>query len=345
MSAPLADVAALIGSDLRSFRRFTARLDDLLSPSMPYDVFISTDSRSIACALRHELLPRKNVVWWGETPDTADAIRRALGPLASGVSPHHLHQWWRLRHAWLAMERHERSRGQHWYGQVVRLRTDMRLPIPLQLSPPSGPGSRSTPPETRIVMRGDWIFWGSRETIRIALEYINELPKYHAIGQRAYMPLPYRHMLSIGPDGLSAGLHGWLKFPLKSPTRPFGFTAVTCCHIPAFIAHVREHLEALERFDASGDALRLKPHEVISNRDGWWRWDGIPDNEKYFFYHVLNRSLTPMNMIDAYNRGARAAGERVSFKGKANGLLMPERHHPDCSCLCNVSTHVAAGRR
>ena len=70
-------------------------------------------------------------------------------------------------------------------------------------------------------------------------------------------------------------------------------------------------------------------------RDGWWHWDGIPDNEKHFFYHVLNRSLVPISFIELHNRRA-PAGARVSFLGRADGLLLPERHHPNCTCVCNV---------
>ena len=37
-------------------------------------------------------------------------------------------------------------------------------------------------------------------------------------------------------------------------------------------------------------------------RDGWWKWDLIPDNEKYFFYHVLNSRLYPRaNALEVLN--------------------------------------------
>ena len=84
---------------------------------------------------------------------------------------------------------------------------------------------------------------------------------------------------------------------------------------------------------ASGAGPRLPASELISGRDGWWRWDGIPDNEKYFFYHVLNRSLVPCSFLELHNAHV-PADKRVSFLGRANGLLMPERHHPNCTCVC-----------
>ena len=58
-------------------------------------------------------------------------------------------------------------------------------------------------------------------------------------------------------------------------------------------------------------------------------WDGIPDNEKYFMFHVLYRSLVPVPMLDE-NRAV--CPEYILFA--SNWPLLPERHHPNCSCVC-----------
>lgn len=333
-------VAVLLGSDLRAFDRFVGRLDALLADGEPSEAFISTDARSLACAHRHSLLPRRSVRWYGETPDTAAAISEALGPLVQGVSPHHLHQWWRLRDAWQAMEWHERERGGPPYERVVRLRSDMRLPSALQLAPAWEPLLRSPNAGAALVMRGDWVFWGAREAMRLALEYVDELPRFHRAGQRTYLPLPYRQMLAAGADGLSAGLFGWLRFPLQTADRPFHFRPSHISNGHALVARLRESglLERLEAFDASGAYRTLRPQETFSARDSWWRWDGIPDNEKFFLYHVLNRSLLPRPMLDIYNRGAPPS-VRVSFLGRKDGLLLGERerHHPNCTCVCEMA--------
>ena len=105
--------------------------------------------------------------------------------------------------------------------------------------------------------------------------------------------------------------------------------------LPAALRLLQRHLAELEAFDARGGGQRLGASEVFSARDAWWRWDGIPDNEKFFFYHVLNRSLVPVNFLDLYNRHA-LPDKRVTFLGRTNGLLLPERHHPNCTCVCQV---------
>ena len=326
-------IAALIGSDLRGFDRFAARLDNLLlDPTLKhlYDVFISTDARSLSCAESHGLLPHAHVRWYGESPDTSAAMLRAFGPLKTGVSPHHLHQWWRLEHAWKSMERREKARGEQ-YAVVIRLRSDLRLPVPLAVD-----FSQLVKQPEQLVMRGDWVFWGARSAVRAAiLEYVVALPHFHRVGQRAYMPLPYRQMVRVGPTGLSAGMLGWLKFPKESPARRFGFAGGCVGSAACVVSHVQRHLNELEVFDASGAWAKMRPDELVSVRDGWWRWDGIPDNEKYFMFHVLNRSLVPVPMLDVQNR-ASPPDKRISFLGKANGLLLPERHHANCSCVCRV---------
>ena len=290
-------VAALIGSDLRALDRFLPRLDALLvqhdgTPSA-FDAFISTDARSLACARRHRLLERPYVRWVGESPDTAEAIRLALGPLPTGVSAHHLHQWWRLADAWAHMEKHERRRAGS-YEWVVRLRSDLRLPAPLELAPPSAAVLRGAAAERALVMRGDWIFWGRREAVRRALTYVHALPQYHRAGQSRYLELPYRHMVAVGADALSAGLLSWLKFPRKSAAVPGGFPPDAIGSARSVVEHARRHLAWLEGFHQSGAAARLPASEAISARDRWWRWNGIPDNEKFFFLHVLNASLVPV---------------------------------------------------
>lgn len=334
-----ATIAALIGSDLRGFDRFVVRLDALLEPpaAEPYDVFISTDAKSLACARQNNLLPRATVRWAGESPDTAAAILDAFGPLMRGVSPHHLHQWWRLRHAWQAMERHEQHRGGQRYATVIRLRSDLRLPSALQLAPTWATELHGDLANQALVMRGDWLFWGARDAVGTAiLGYVDALPGFHRTGQRAYLPLPYRHMaLRVGVGGLGAGMLGWFKFPKHSASRPYAFNGQSAGSASGFVGHVTRHLAALEAFEARGDGKRLHAAEVFSTRDAWWRWDGIPDNEKYFFYHVLNRSLVPVSFLDLHNRNAPAE-KRVSFLGRTNGLLLPERHHPNCSCVCHV---------
>ena len=329
-----ATVAALLGSDLRGFDRFVHRLDALLAhpePSQP-DVFISTDAKSLACARHHGLLPRSSVRWFAESPDTAASILGAFGPLAQGVSPHHLHQWWRLKHAWHAMERHEQHRGQK-YETVVRLRSDLRLPGALELAPTWAHELHGDARPTALVMRGDWLFWGARDAVGEAiLGYVAALPAFHRIGQRAYMPLPYRHMVRVGAAGLGAGMYSWLRFPKQTPSRPFGFTPQIIGSTSGLLSHVKAHLTQLEALDARA----VSKSESFSVRDAWWRWDGIPDNEKYFMYHTLNASLTPYPFLELYNRHVKAE-QRVSFLGRSNGLLMPERHHPNCTCVCNVT--------
>ena len=284
-------IAVLIGSDLRALDQFVDRLDNLFVDGQLYDAYISTDGKSIACVNQHRLLKQRQFVRWiGETPDTSSAIRKAFGPLDPRIKYHHLHQWWRLRDAWNAMERHEKRRGEQ-YVRVVRLRSDMRIPAPFSLAPSWVPGLDGADAERSLVMRGDWIFWGRREAMRTAIEYVDALPHMHALGQRAYLPLPWRHMLAIGSRGLAAGLWNWIRFPKVSAAVPFGFSAAEIGNLQAALEHIRTNLGALEAFEASGHSMRLRPHDSLSARDGWWKWDLIPDNEKFFFYHVLNRSL------------------------------------------------------
>ena len=326
-----AQVAALIGSDLRGLDRFVPRLDQLLQRQVRYDVFVSSDARSIACAKKHHLLPRLSVRWFGESPDTDAAILRAFGPLKAGVSPHHLHQWWRLADAWRAMEQHEREQGYN-YAVVLRLRTDMRLPAPLFIDV-----AQLLAKPLDLVMRGDWIFWGARPAVQVALEYVAVLPAFHRAGQRTYMQLPYRHLIAVGAQGLSAGLLGWLKFPKQSAVRPFGFSPACVANAACVVAHAKEHLVALETFHASGEADKMRTTDLTSARDTWWRWDGIPDNEKYFLYHVLNRSLVPRSMIELQN-GHVPPEQRVTFLGKTNGLLLVccARPVPTCTVLRTI---------
>ena len=147
------------------------------------------------------------------------------------------------------------------------------------------------------------------------------------------MPMPYRHIAATSVGGLGAGILNWNKFPKRSDSRPFGFSQGCLGSNACVASHARSHLDELEAFDKSAAAMQLRPDEAISIRDGWWRWDGIPDNEKYFFFHVLNRSLIPVSFLDLFNHQAPAEAQ-VSFLGRSNGLLMPERHHPNCSCVC-----------
>jgi len=277
-------------------------------------------------------LPRAAVVWAAESPDTLAAIGRAFGRLHPSASPHHLHQWWRLRHAWLAMEKHEQQRGKQ-YATVVRLRTDLRLPAALDLAPASAKALLDD--RRSLVMRGDWIFWGARGAVDVAINgYVAALPDFHRLGQRVYMPLRYRHMVEVGAAGLGAGMFQWFKFPKETPQRPYGFTT-KALNPSAFVTHVRRWMHELEAFEARGDGPRLPVNALLSGRDAWWKWDGIPDNEKHFFYHVLNRSLVPRNFLELHNSVAPAA-QRVTMMGKTNGLLLPERHQPNCSCVCDA---------
>jgi hypothetical protein len=264
-------------------------------------------------------------------------MRHAFGRLGNGVSPHHLHQWWRLRDAFRAMEQYEqRSRGGQPYRTVMRVRSDLRLPSPLQLAPGFAKPLHGADASRGIVMRGDWIFWGSREAMRTALTYVDALPRYHQLGQRTYMPLPFRHMLYVGTSGLDAGLAGWMRYPKQERgDLYFGFPPNCPGNNECVIHHVRNHLSQLEAFHSSGADTRLRPEQSISNRDGWWRWDGIPDNEKYFLYHVLNSSLVPVPFLDLHNRYTRKE-ERVTLQAPGTGLLMPQRKHPNCSCICDV---------
>ena len=95
---------------------------------------------------------------------------------------------------------------------------------------------------------------------------------------------------------------------------------------------MRQHLSALEAFDAD-PRNRLAPSELVSGRDGWWRWDYTPDNEKFLFYHILNRSLLPKAMLEMYNRNVTPGnGGRITFTGASDSLLLPEhvRKGPVC---------------
>ena len=55
-----------------------------------------------------------------------------------------------------------------------------------------------------------------------------------------------------------------------------GRTSALC--LASVVRHARQHLAALESLNAAvaSGALRLRADELVSVRDGWWRWDGTP---------------------------------------------------------------------
>lgn len=329
-------VAVLLGDELRTFDHFLRRADEgLFANSQPFDVFLSTAPGPLRCAKSQGFLSRSDVRWFGETPDPDRNVRAALGLVDPNVTVRHLLQWWRLRDAWTAMEHHEKHRGSA-YDSVVRLRTDLRMPPGLDLAR----AWLKVTDERALAMRGDWIFWGKRETMRLALvDFVDDaLPRLHAIGQRGYFPLPWRHLLAVGADGLSAGLLTWLKFPKKTGRLPFGFTAATVSSTATILNHTRTHIDKLEAAEWRGAFAHLKASHLISGRDRWWKWYKSPDSEKAFFYHSLNRSLLPQSAVDIINQGLVLA-KRQTIHGHTNGLLLPEwiRHHPNCTCVCNVT--------
>ena len=305
--------AVLIGSDLRAFDAFLPRLDDLLRVAgsdrpAEYDAFVSTDADSHACASVAGQFERPYIRWVGVTPNTSRSMEEDAGPWRPMASPHHLHQWWRLAHAWGAMERYEarrsveharrgrppadsegkeegrggggaehahaksgqaNNRSAAEYTHVIRLRTDLRLPAPFD---PLSASVRGLMPGSdahwrrSLVMRGDWIFWGARPAMKQAIHpslltmvltcllayietpprpsrkqailgYVAELRRFNMLGQHAYLPLPWRHLLDVGARGLGAGLFGWISFPSRSADRPWGFTnaeiySVRCALVP-----------------------------------------------------------------------------------------------------------------
>ena len=323
-------VAVLIAGQLRVFDRFRQRLDHLFDDGVNFDAFISTDGPSLLCGWNASWFGRGYIRWVGETPEVMLAAMRLVFSRIPRQHTTHLVQWWRLRDAWNRMERHESFR-RTGYEYVVRLRSDLRLPRPL----PTTWKDELIGRQLRLVMRGDWIFWGRREAMRIALEYVDALPQFHALGQRSYLPLPWRHMLAAASgsqNGLAAGMVTWFRYPLHNETlRPFGFTIYDAAFPNAIVKHIRSHLHALEARDADPNT-RLAPSEVFSIRDSWWKWDFAgPDNEKYFMYHILNRTLFPRIMLDLYNENATADnGGVIGFTKGNNTLLLPERHGSLC---------------
>ena len=105
----------------------------------------------------------------------------------------HLHQWWRIRDAWNHMREEERTR--HSYEMAACIRTDLELPLPL-------PITRMEPDE--LVMRGNWVFWGTRSAMDTAVRFNDEIPRFHSIGQDAYIPLPWKHIITLSEDDLSS---------------------------------------------------------------------------------------------------------------------------------------------
>ncbi|KAL1526519.1 hypothetical protein AB1Y20_015229 [Prymnesium parvum] len=325
----MANVAVLIGSELRGLDQFISQMDDLFVGSLKYDVFISTDNRSMECVAFHGLFAlQQHVRWIGNVGDTDSMVRQALH-LTAAVPIAHLHQFWRLQHAWGAMQRHESKRGKE-YRHVMRIRTDLYLPRPIDLMPSWVPELHGENASVSLVMRGDWIFWGRREAMQVMMEFVKALPWMHAVGQQHYMPMPWRHILAVGVKGLAAGMFTWINFPKRSARLPFGFDNANS--IEAIVKHIKNHLTELEEFEASRHSAHLQPHELTSGREGWWRWNLTPDPEKYLFYFVLSRSLFPrISFIELYNRQALAS-TRVSL----GSLLLKSRHHRNCTCICKV---------
>lgn len=216
-------IAVLFASRLPALQRFEASFDRLLKPSLRYDSFISTDNQSMAClrAVRQQSSSVfvQSIRWSSITPDPVQALNATVGPLTS--ASHHwlpLVQWIRLRHAWMAMERHE-ARRRVAYCTVVKLRTDLHLTLPLAISPENVCAHRRPP---LLFMRGDWIFWGARAVMVIAVGFAEALSHYKHLGDKAYLPIPWRHLLDhVGADGLAreVGFWHWLRFPSAAPSR------------------------------------------------------------------------------------------------------------------------------
>lgn len=315
--------AVLIGSVLRAFTHFArARLRHLFEDGRDYSVFISTDNASLACLhdWRRDSGGDGTLVWAAESPDPAVQLGKVLGPLVGGPWSH-LIQWHRLLHAWRALERYEgQRRGGVQFAMVYKLRTDLYLPLPL----PVRPEGTATPPNA-IWMRGDWLFWGRREAMATCVDFVHVLPEYMRLGDKAYLPVPWRKLLAVGEHGLHAGFYGWLWYPKKSESRSWGFTEAILGNKGSFLRHIQTHLDELEAFELSDRPATLRPpHDLVTQKPQWFP-NEFPENEKLFYYHVVLRGLQP--------RAALKVLPNVSMHG-ARGLLLPHRK----SCLCKCSS-------
>ena len=264
-------VSILIGSQLRVWDKFAPKLSALCAT--PCDIFISSDHKSVACARNGPSM--SNIRYMGVTPNTTEQILHLMPNLHTFD---HLHQWWRIRDAWNHM-RAEELRTEHAYETVACIRTDLQLPLPL-------PITRMAPDE--LVMRGDWVFWGARSAMDTAVRFSDEIPRYHNVGQHAYIPLPWKHMLTLSEDDLSSGMLTWLKYPRHV------FSSADVANARTIRLKIASSISTLETLPVTKNG--------ISGRDGWWKWNHAPDGEKFFFYHVLHNKLRPRNFLTLVRR-------------------------------------------
>jgi len=348
--------AVLFAGELRAADRFEVRANDLLEPRTLYDSFISTDERSRTC-FTNGLLARRpaskfadSVRWIAVTPDPMVGLNTMIGPINNHTKNwRHLIQWWRLQHAWQGMEQHEGRRGA-LYSVVIKLRTDLLLPTPLTLFPPGAPLKRHR--ERLLFMRGDWFFWGMRSAMAIAVDFLQQLPLYKRVGDRAYLPIPWRELLEAGPQGLAdeVGFWQWQWYPQWSAVRPFGLNRSMLGDRRIFLAHVRANLEQLKTFEVlRAEVLRAESDMLTGKPQSWPH--AFPENEKLFFYHVVSRGLRPWSACIApgtkrpwstLKPELRPSGQPYSLGERLNRLLLWERKKPFCDCECNWTVHEGA---
>ena len=348
-----ARLAVLLASQLRALDRALPRLDDLFVPAHQFDSFVSTDNRSLFClqalmTQRPDSIFVRSVRWHQATPTPERALEDLIGPLDRGPWGH-LVQWMRLQHAWRGMERHEANRGAS-YTVVVKMRTDVLLPTPLLL----GPLRQSMWQKPLLFMRGDWFFWGSRAVVERAVEFADALPRYMRLGDAAYLPIPWRRLLSFGPEGLSshASFWSWLWYPRHTQARPWAFAPHTLGNASAFLAHVRAHLDALESYELGDERLgwppsehlnasRAAPDRMVTNKPGSFS-AAYPENEKCFVHHLWTRGVAPRSAcIDPSSNQTWAILRQDSTTGRQlSRILLWERKRKWCDCACNFTEHM-----
>jgi len=243
----------------------------------------------------------------------------------------HLVQFWRLLHAWQAMEKHERHRGVR-YATIVKVRTDLNLPTALDLTPVWEAALHGEAAERVFFMRSDWIFWGSRRTMETVVDgYFQTARLLTGAGDKRYWPLNYRWILAAGPEVWEAGKVAWMRYPSRARSRPYGFNGTLMNDKHAFFAHMRRHLPELEAWDercafnvSGADYERNGCTNLITRKPEWFPYGRFPELEKSFFYHVLVASrLVPRSVLVVLNHGL--AREKTIGPFGTKGLLPSTR--------------------
>lgn len=348
-----ARVAVLFGSELRDLHKFASQ--KFVSPhgkplfaGVPhFDMFISSDNASLRCLQTQRAAAclrspdaasscgGARLRWREQTPDPQLGLEGLLG---SGLAEHRkqLIQLWRLLQAYRAMEEHERHRALR-YAQVVKLRTDLHLPVAIDLLPAWEPAVASN---RAFFMRSDWIFWGSRDIAARVIEGFFETARLlTTTGDQRYWPLDYRSMLEAGSDAWDAGKWSWLRYPRHQPgVRPFGLTRTILSDRRQFFGHLRRHVDALERWDR-GCALNATDAEyerngcrhLVTRKPEWFPRGKYPEPEKSFLYHVLSQRLIPRSALDVLNHRLNASHLHVISPFGPLGLL-PSTRSKSGSC-------------